>query len=64
MILLLLHLSYCLGEVQRSVSDFGQRVSLLPVSNVDDELPAIEPIFGSQNFRINGRNVLIPTEVH
>lgn len=56
-ILSLLHLNYCIErKVERSVSDFGQRVSRLPVSN-DDDTPDIEPIFGSQNYRINGENI-------
>ncbi|KAJ6646366.1 Protein smoothened [Pseudolycoriella hygida] len=54
-ILLILHLSCCFqNTVKRSVSDFGQRGSRLPGSN-DDDIPDIEPIVGSQNYRINGK---------
>lgn len=56
-ILSILHLNCCIeSRVQRSVSDFGQRVSRLPVAN-DDDVPDIEPIFGSQNYRINGTTI-------
>lgn len=63
MIFSILHLCCCIdNKVERSVSDFGQRVSRLPVTN-DDDLPDIEPIFGSRNYRINGSEhstVIIP----
>lgn len=51
-----MHLNNCIGiKVRRSGSDFDQRVQRLPVSN-DDDQPDIEPIVGSQNYRINGKN--------
>lgn len=60
-ILSILHLGYCVRKVQRSVSDFGQGVSRLPGNN-DDEQPVIEPISGSQNYRLNRMNAYILLE--
>lgn len=58
-ILTILHLNCCTGsKIERSVADFGQGVPRLPATN-DDDSPDIEPIYGSQNYRINGMITIV-----